>query len=109
MSEGKIRAIVKRPDEQYGHVTNISNTLRNLQKIVEGPIEVVRITDSVVCICNEEGKIRNLDRNFYLGHAPYGDLICGEVAIVGVEEDEFVDLDMDFKVWKNLLKKWGNI
>lgn len=29
---GKIRAIVKRPDEKYGHVCNISATLKNLQK-----------------------------------------------------------------------------
>ena len=108
MSEAKIRAIVKRPDEQYGHVTNISNTLRNLQRIVEGPIEVVRITEKIVCICNEEGKIRNLQRNFYLGKRPFGDLILGEVAIVGVEDDEFVDLDLDFQVWKTLLKNWGN-
>lgn len=108
MSEAKIRAIVKRPDEQYGHVTNISNTLRNLQRIVEGPIEVVRITERAVCICNEEGKLRNLQRNFYLGERPFGDLIVGECAIVGVEDDEFVDLDMDFQVWKSLLKRWGN-
>lgn len=109
MSEAKIRAIVKRPDEQYGHVTNISNTLRNLQRIVEGPIEVVRITDKAVCICNEEGKIRGLEPNFYLGRLPFGDLILGEVAVVGVDGgDEFVDLDLDFKVWKSLLKEWGN-
>ena len=25
----KIKAIIKRPDEQYGHVTNISDTLKN--------------------------------------------------------------------------------
>lgn len=52
---GKIRAIVKRVDEPIGHVTNISNTLKNLQKLVDGNIETVRITDSVILICNEEG------------------------------------------------------
>ena len=104
----KIRAIVKRPDEKYGHVTNISNTLKNLQNIVGGPIEVVRITDRAVCICNEEGKIRGLARNFYCGIFPYGDLIVGECAIVGVEDDEFADLDMDFSMWKYLIDKWGN-
>lgn len=31
----KIRAIVKRTDEQYGHVTNISNTLKDLQNAVD--------------------------------------------------------------------------
>ena len=37
----KIRAIIKRPDEKYGHVTNISPTLENLQKTVGGYIEPV--------------------------------------------------------------------
>ena len=108
MSAGKIRAIVKRPDEKYGHVTNISCTLKNLQRIVEGPIEVVRITEKIACICNEEGKIRALQRNFSLGRPPFCDLIVGEAAIVGVDGEEFVDLDMTFQAWKNLLKVWGN-
>ena len=43
MSDAKIRAIVKRPDEKYCHVANISNTLKNLQRTVEGPIETVSI------------------------------------------------------------------
>ena len=107
MSE-KIRAIVKRPDERYGHVTNISNSLQNLQRIVGGPIEVVRVTDRAVCICNEEGKIRKLQKNFYMGQFPFGDLIVGECAIVGTADNEFVDLDMDFSTWKYLIDKWGN-
>ena len=52
MSEGKIRAIVKRPDEKYGHVTNISCTLKNLQRIVGGPIETVSFGPGAVIICN---------------------------------------------------------
>ena len=50
----KIRAIIKRADEQFGHVSNISASLKNLQKIVEGPIETVNVTDDTVIICNEE-------------------------------------------------------
>lgn len=33
MTGDKIKVIIKRPDEQYGHVTNISNTLENLQNV----------------------------------------------------------------------------
>lgn len=36
MSDSKIRAIIKRPDEEYGHVTNIANNLKNLQRTVGG-------------------------------------------------------------------------
>lgn len=104
----KIRAIVKRPDEKYGHVTNISDSLKNLQRIVDGPIEVVRISYDVVCICNEEGKIQGLERNFRIGRPPFGDIIVGECAIVGVDGEEFCDCPLDFGAWKLLLKMWGN-
>ena len=103
----KIRAIVKRPDERYGHVTNISNTLRNFQRIVEGPIQVVSITDKIACVCNEEGKIQGLPKNFVMGNIRK-DVIVGEVAIVGVDGEEFCDLDMSFDLWKTLLGYWGN-
>lgn len=29
----KIKVIIKRPDERFGHVCNISNSLENLQKV----------------------------------------------------------------------------
>ena len=50
----KIKVIVKRPDEKDGHVTNISYTLENLQKTVEGHIETLTLPGFTI-ICNEEG------------------------------------------------------
>jgi len=55
----KIKVIIKRPDEQYGHMTYISNTLKNLQRTVEGYIEVVPLRSDLVMICNEEGRLTN--------------------------------------------------
>lgn len=66
----KIKVIVKRPDELYGHMTNISNTLENMQKIVEGPIETLTMPGYVL-ILNEEGRIREELRNIYT-HAILG-------------------------------------
>lgn len=108
-SGAKIRAIIKRPDERYGHVTNISCTLKNLQKTVEGPIETVPVYSGAVCICNEEGKLQRLQRNFRLGEWPYGDIIVGTAIIVGVDGEEFCDCPLDFATWKKLLGKWGNM
>jgi hypothetical protein len=108
-SGAKIRAIIKRPDEKCGHVTNISQTLRNLQRIVEGYIEVVPITKTAVCIVNEEGKIRGLPRNFILGIPPFHDVIVGTAIIVGTDGEDFTDCPLDFKTWKEALKKWGNV
>lgn len=108
MSDAKIRAIIKRPDEKYGHVTNISPSLTNLQRIVDGPIETVSFYPGCVLICNEEGKLRGLQRNFYMGTIPFGDVIVGEVAIVGVDGEEFCDCPLNFDTWKFMLDKWRN-
>ena len=37
----KTKAIIKRPDEEYGHIANISCTLENVQEIVGGKSEAV--------------------------------------------------------------------
>lgn len=108
MSEGKVRCIIKRPDEQYGHVTNISTSLKNLQSIVDGPIETVSCGGSSVIICNEEGKIRGLQPNFRIGFGWLADVIVGEAIVIGVDGEDFCDLPIGFDVWKKLLKEWGN-
>lgn len=108
MSNYKIRAIIKRPDERYGHVTNISASLKNLQKTVDGYIEAVRINSETVMLVNEEGKILDLPKNFHMGTFPFGDIIHGTVVLLGVDGEEFTDCPLDFQVWKALLSKWGN-
>ena len=108
MSEGKIRCIIKRPDEKYGHVTNISTSLKNLQKIVDGPIETVSCGDGVVIICNEEGKLRGLQPNFRIGEGPFADVIVGDAIVIGVDGEDFCDVPISFDVWKRLLTQWGN-
>lgn len=104
----KMRCIIKRPDEQFGHVTNISVTLKNLQNTVGGMIEVVPLTDNAVIICNEEGKINGLQPNFLMGFPPLQDCVVGDVIVIGLAGEEFVDLDMTFGQWKAILKEWGN-
>ena len=115
MSKGKIKCIIKRPDEQYGHVTNISTTLANLQNIVEGPIEQIPIMNETkdrpgaVIICNEVGKQRGLAPNFRIGHGVTLDIIVGEAIVIGIQGEELVDLPISFKMWKQIMYEWGNI
>ena len=104
----KIRAIIKRPDEKWGHATNISPSLKNLQKTVDGYIETVKLADGVVLICNEEGKLKGLEPNFRIGEEPFAETIVGTVAVVGAKGDEFVDCPLSFQSWKDLLTDWGN-
>ena len=100
----RVRVIIKRPDEQFGHVTNISASLENLQKTVEGYIEAVPLTSEIVILCNEEGKIRGLQHNIFLPR----DTIRGTLIVIGRSGEEFCDIPISFAVWKDLLRKWGN-
>jgi len=87
----RIKVLMKRPDSGW-YVTNVSNTLRNLQNLVGGYIETVTLAkDGPVLICNEEGKLRGL---------PFNCRICGEdfvgtILIAGVDGEEFSDLSDD--------------
>lgn len=97
----KIKAIIKRPDEEIGHMTNISPTLENLQKTVGGYIETVPITEGLALLCDEEGRLKNREPNIWIGH----ELIVGTVIILGVNGEEFDDIPINFQIWKELMKK----
>ena len=99
----RIRAIIKRPDEAIGHVTNISPSLKNLQNIVGGYIETVTIcgsTPSWTIICNEEGRLLDLPYNCTIDSIDfYGDIIA-----VGVKGEDLTDLPAEIT-----RKKWGEM
>lgn len=70
--------------------------LEILQRFVEGHIETVTLDNDVVIICNEEGKIRDMEPNFIVdyGHG-YADWICGPAIICGKQGSEFTDIPKD--------------
>jgi hypothetical protein len=94
----KIKAIVKRPDEMYGHMTWISNSLKNLQNTVDGYIETVTVASDMVIICNEEGLINWLPFNCAVG----GHLLHGDIVVVGTDGEDFTDIPIDFKTWRTV-------
>ena len=98
----KIRAIVKRSDEIYGHVTAISNTLENLQRTVGGYIEAVEIGPDIVIICDEEGKIKGKPFNMAVPNNP-NDFFSGDIVVLGVRGEEFDDCPLEFDEWKALV------
>lgn len=96
----KIKVIIKDPGKKPRCVW-ISNTLENLQKVVGGYIEAVTIASDMCIICNEEGRLRNL---------PYNCDICGvsfvgTIVFVGVSEDEFCSVPVDYKTLKAIMPK----
>lgn len=98
MSE-KIKAIVKRPDELFGHVTWIHNNLNNLQRTVDGYIETVTI-GSLVLIVDEEGIIKGKPYNCRIA----GFQLFGTIIAVGQSGEEFSDIPISFKEWKELIE-----
>ena len=112
-----LRAIVKRPDEEYGHVTNVSDKLETLQKTVGGYIETVTWTplmrqeDKFVVVCDEEGMLKGADFNCtvwvrdqrWYDRGPM--TFCGTIVVLGVDGDEFADCPLDFKDWKKMVSR----
>ena len=92
-----MRAVYKKPGLS-AVILNVHNHLRLLQKLVGGNIETVTITPTetslfektVIIICNEEGKLKGLDPNFYAG--AIHDYICGPALFVGEDGEDFGDL-----------------
>lgn len=107
MSEGKVRVIIKRPDEEFGHVTNISPSLKNLQKTVGGYIECVTLHEwdhggNVHIICDEEGRLKGQEYNCRICGIDFvGTIICAAADAEG----KLKDLKMDFDHWKLLIRK----
>ena len=94
----KIKVIINRPDEEYGHVTNISNTLPNLQRTVGGYIETLTMPGDTL-IVNEEGIPLGMPFNCKVA----GFNLFGTIIVAGVQDDEFADVQISMKQWKEII------
>lgn len=86
--------VVMCPVDRAPYITNVSDSLQNLQQIVGGYIEALRISTDCVMVCNEEGRIRGLPDNPSVSWLmPYS--IQGDVFFCGVAGEEFTDIPED--------------
>lgn len=81
-----MKVVIKKPG-QSPYVEDIKTDLKTQQNIVGGHIETLHITDDIIMICNEDGKLQGLPYNFYLSQ--YNDKIVGTVFFVGDDVPEF--------------------
>lgn len=90
--EEKLRCLLVEPNKLPKEIV-IENTLEAKQHLVGGYIECVYPSNdnSVVFICNEEGKINGMPLNRDIGH----DIIAGPFLIVGddYENGDFISLN----------------
>ena len=92
----KVRVIIKRPDEEFGHVTNISPSLGNLQRNVGGYVEAVKLFDDAWILCDEEGRLKGKEYNCTIAGVDF----VGDIILIGVKGEEFADLVLSFADWK---------
>ena len=98
----KIKAIIKKPEDEFGKLVEVENELEVFQNIVEGYIETTGYKNLVI-ICNEEGKLRGLQSNVVLGR----EMLVGTIIVCGASGDEFSDIPIDFKKWKQIVNMSG--
>ena len=76
-----------------GKLMEIDNELDVYNKLVGGWIETFRLTDDILIVLNEEGKINKLPHNFSIPcHGGYYEHIVGDVVIVSLDESDFAGL-----------------
>lgn len=93
----KIR-ILALPVDREPYITNIENSLKNMQNFIGGYIEAETILQApeVVLVCDEEGMLKGRAVN------PSVPDIVGDCFLCGVAGEEFADLP---DKWKNILLK----
>lgn len=78
---------IKKEPGKLPVTVEIPNTLKALQKEVDGYIETVTVASDMCFICNEEGRLRGLEHNFSF----VGIGFVGTVLAVGIRGEKFTD------------------
>ena len=96
----KIRILVVAPNEEP-YQLKIPHTLKEMQKVVGGLVEYVQLEHNVDLICNDEGKLLNLELNRVLGN----DVIAGTFFIAGQHKGETISLSRkQIKKYKRIFR-----
>ena len=96
----KIRILIVEPNKEPKQV-KIEHTLKNLQNTVGGLIEIVELEHNVDLICNEEGKLLNLELNRKVGN----DVITGTFIVAGQHYGETISLSRkQIKKYKKIFR-----
>lgn len=86
-----MKIIFKEPNKPAVY-KEVPNELEDLQELVDGWVEAHTITEDMVIICNEEGRIRQMPFNCHV----FVDWV-GPIAFVGCKGDEFCDVPISLE------------
>ncbi|GAA0092953.1 hypothetical protein UT300009_29830 [Paraclostridium bifermentans] len=85
--------LVEKKVGELGVVRDLPNTLDTFQEIVGGYIEVFSLTDEIMIVLNEEGKVRELEPNIEIPYrSGYTEVIVGNIAFVSSDGEDFASL-----------------
>lgn len=75
----------------------IKRDYKEMQKLVDGPIENYQVNDKICLICNEEGRITGLpvNRKIVDRTGIIHQVICGNFFVCGAGKEEFISLKPD--------------
>ena len=97
----KIRVLIVEPIRDP-YIKEIDNTLEEKQNIVGGLLQFIELERNIDLICNEEGKLHNLEINKIIKN----DVICGNFIICGQENGNSISLtDKQIMKYKKLFKE----
>ena len=96
----KIRVLIIEPNKEPYQI-RIEHTLKNLQKIVGGYIEILQLDYNTDLVCNDEGKINRLPLNRFIDY----DIIAGTFIIAGHKDSETISLSRkQIKKYKEIFR-----
>lgn len=98
----KIKVIVVEPNKEP-YIKEIENSLKGLQSIVGGYIEYINLEKDVNIICNEEGKLLNLEFNRVIEN----DIIAGTFIIAGINNKEGETISIPKKKIRKYLEEFS--
>lgn len=82
-----IRILYKKPYENFCEMY-INDELEEYQSLVEGYIETVSLTQNLVIVCNEEGRLKGMDPNCEINGIDF----VGPIFLIGAnDEGDFID------------------
>ena len=86
-----MKVVIKEPKKDPV-IKHINDDLKTLQEIVGGSIHAVQMpfVGDVCIVIDDEGKLKGYEPNVFFGR---NDVLVGTIIFVGVEDDEFTDLN----------------
>lgn len=86
-------------------MTEIENTLDAMQEFVNGDIEIINITDKILLVCNEEGKMRGLPPSaFIVRNQQMQDVIVGNFFLCREDDEDMASIqETDIEDFKRIV------